>query len=192
MTMTTIGSIQRDNRFLLPAVPWQTYIALREQYGYLIGRLIDVWTEELKIDVQSCRTVTFKREDIQRGLEPDNCYYISHELTVRDKVELDLSVDPPPDLAIEIDLGSSVTDKMALYAAFNVPEVWLYDGNILQVYILDDDGKYLSSQSSGSFPQLPPAEIETVLRRMGTASDTELVRAFRDWVRKTILPHSKT
>jgi len=95
-------------------------------------------------------------------------------------------------LAIEIDLGSSVTDKMALYAAFNVPEVWLYDGNILQVYILDADGKYLSSQSSGSFPQLPPAEIETVLRRMGTASDTELVRAFRDWVRKTILPHSKT
>src|SRR3989304_806860 len=160
MTMTTIGSIQRDNRFLLPAVPWQAYIALREQsenehvrmiydrgvlemmtpskrheqYGYLIGRLIDVWTEELKIDVQSCRTVTFKREDIQRGLEPDNCYYIAHELTVRDKVELDLSVDPPPDLAIEIDLGSSVTDKMALYAAFNVPEVWLYDGTLNAAY----------------------------------------------------------
>jgi len=153
-----------------------------EQFGYLIGRLIDVWTEELGIDVQSCRTVTFKREDIQRGLEPDNCYYIAHELTVRNKEELDLSVDPPPDLAVEIDLGASMTDKMSIYAAFKVPEVWLYDGRKLVFYLFDAQGKYLASPSSISFPQLPPAEIEKVLHQMGSASETTLVRAFREWV----------
>ncbi len=157
-----------------------------EQFGYMIGRLIDVWTEELGIDVQSCRTVTFKREDIRSGLEPDNCYYIAHELSVRNKSELDLSADPPPDLAVEIDLGASMTDKMPIYAAFKVPEVWRYDGQKLVFYILDAEGKYLSSRSSLNFPQLSPTEIENVLQNIGSASETTLVRSFRKWVRTKI------
>ena len=207
--MTIVDSIQTNRRFLLPGVPWQTYLALREQsenqrvrmtydrgvlemmtpskrheqFGYMIGRLIDVWTEELGIDVQSCRTVTFNREDIRRGLEPDNCYYIAHELLARNKTELDLSADPPPDLAVEIDLGSSVTDKMPIYAAFKVPEVWRYDGQKLIFYTLDAEGKYFSSRSSFNFPQLSPTDIENVLQNLGSASETTLVRAFRKWVR---------
>lgn len=212
--MITVESSQAEQRFLVPGVSWQTYLALREQsenehvrmtydrgvlemmtpskrheqFGYLIGRLIDAWTEELGIDVQSCRTVTFKREDIQRGLEPDNCYYIAHELTVRNKTDLDLSVDPPPDLAVEIDLGPSMTDKMVLYAAFKVPEVWRYDGQTLTIHVLDAEGKYFSSPSSTIFPQLPLAEIEKVLQAVGSTSDTALVRSFRNWVRKKISP----
>jgi Uma2 family endonuclease len=207
--MTTVEAVHREQRFLLPGVPWQTYLALRaqsenehvrmtydrgvlemmtpskrhEQFGYLIGRLIDVWTEELGIDVQSCRTVTFKREDLQRGLEPDNCYYIANEPAVRNRGELDLASDPPPDLAVEIDLGSSATDKMSLYAAFKVPEVWLYDGEKLRFYVLDANDSYISSQSSRSLPKLSPAEIENVLNQLGSASETTLVRAFRKWVR---------
>jgi Uma2 family endonuclease len=215
--MTLAESIYKEQRFLLPGVAWQTYLALREQsenehvrmtydqgvlemmtpskrheqFGYLIGRLIDVWTEELEIDVQSCRTVTFKREDLQRGLEPDNCYYIAHEPLVRDKAELDLSTDPPPDLAVEIDLGALITDKMPLYAAFKVPEVWRYDGQKLTVHVLNPEGKYVSSQFSVNFPQLPPAEIARVLQKVGSTSDTGLVRSFRKWVRTKILPDSK-
>ncbi|MGD0519446.1 MAG: Uma2 family endonuclease, partial [Thermoguttaceae bacterium] len=162
-----------------------------EQFGYMIGRLIDAWTEELGIDVQSCRTMTFKREDIQRGLEPDNCYYIAHESLIRNKAELDLTTDPSPDLAVEIDLGSSMTDKMAIYAAFKVPEVWHYDGHSLQFLILDVSETYISSQTSHSFPQLPPAEIEKVLNQLGKASDTTLVRTFRKLVRAKIPPEIK-
>lgn len=215
--MAIAESIYKEQRFLLPGVAWQTYLALREQsenehvrmtydrgvlemmtpskrheqFGYLIGRLIDIWTEELEIDVQSCRTVTFRREDLQRSLEPDNCYYIAHEPLVRDKAELDLSTDPPPDLAVEIDLGASITDKMPLYAAFKVPEVWRYDGQKLQFYVLDTQGNYLASQFSYNFPQLPQAEIEKVLQKVGSTSDTALVRSFRKWVRTKILSDSK-
>jgi Uma2 family endonuclease len=215
--MATLVSIQGEQRFLLPEVPWQTYLSLREQpenehvrmtydrgvlemmtpskrheqFGYIIGRLIDAWTEELGIDVQSCRTMTFKREDIQSGLEPDNCYYIAHESLVRNKAELDMSADPPPDLAVEVDLGSSMTDKMSLYAAFKVPEVWLYDGCTLQFFVLDSQAKYVTAQSSLSFPQLTPADIEKVLHRIGSASETALVRSFRNWIVKEILPALK-
>ena len=94
----------------------------------LIGLLLHAWTLERDIDIQSCRTVTFKREDLQRGLEPDNCYYVANEARVRSKTELDLTLDPPPDLAIEIDLGGGRMRKLAIYAAFGVPEVWWFDG----------------------------------------------------------------
>jgi Uma2 family endonuclease len=154
-----------------------------EHFGYFLGRLIDVWTEERNIDVQSCRTMTFKREDLQRGLEPDNCYYIAHESAIRNKDELDFTVDPPPDLAIEIDLGGSAMDKLEIYAAFRVPEVWRWDGKKLMVNVLTTRGTYRKSDRSKAFPFLPVAEFAGFLAPT-KLSEMKLLRSFRVWVRK--------
>ena len=206
--MATVENVQAEQQFVLHGISWQTYLALREspenehvrmtyeggelkmmspsktheQYACLIGRLVEAWTEEMGIDIQSCRTVTFKREDLERGLEPDNCYYVANERLARSKRELDLAVDPPPDLAIEIDLGGEMKGKLPMYAAFGVPEVWTFDGRTLQVYVLGADGHYEQRTSSKTFPGLPPAEIEGVLHKLGTASETALVRSFRQWI----------
>jgi Uma2 family endonuclease len=208
--MSTVEYPQPEQRFMLHGISWQTYRELRdaeenehvrmtyhggdlemmspskthEQYAHLISRLVDVWTEELDIDIQSCRTVTFSREDLQRGLEPDNCYYVANEPLVRNHLELDLTVDPPPDLAVEIDLRGGRGSKLAIYAAFGVPEVWCFDGRSLRVFVLAADGQYEQQPASATFPALPPAEIERVLARLGTASETALVKSFREWVRK--------
>jgi len=215
--MATAEHICLERRFLLHGVPWQAYVTLRdlpenehvrmtydrgvlemmspskfhEQMACLISRLIDAWTEECEVDIQSCGAVTFQREDLEQGLEPDKCYYVAHEPLVRNKRELDLAIDPPPDLAVEVDLGTGAIDKLVMYAGFRVPEVWRYDGQTLQVYLLGPEGRYVRSASSASFPQLPPAEIERVLRQLGTASETALVRSFRHWVRTTIRPESQ-
>jgi Uma2 family endonuclease len=196
-----------ESRLLLHAVDWRTYTALREpgsnnhvrmtydrgdlemmspsrlheRLSYLIGRLIDIWTEVRGIDIGACRTMTFKRDDLERGLEPDNCYYVAHERVIREKVQVDLAVDPPPDLAIEIELTPAAVDRLSLYSAFGVPELWRFDGQTLYVYILGKDGCYQPCRYSACFPQLPPAEIERVLAQLGTASETTLVRAFRQW-----------
>src|SRR4029079_3790617 len=95
-----------------------------ERLGYLIGRCIDAWTEEFQIPIRSCRSTTFRREDLDRGLEPDNCYYIAHEASMRGKDEVDLTIDPAPDLAVEVDVHSSSLDRMSIYAALGVSEVW--------------------------------------------------------------------
>jgi Uma2 family endonuclease len=150
-----------------------------EHFGYFLGRLIDVWTEERNIDVQSCRTMTFRREDLQCGFEPDNCYYIAHEAAIRNKDELDLSFDPPPDLAVEIDLSGSALDNLEIYAAFRVPEVWRYDGENLFIHLLGADGKYEASPNCNCLPGLPIREIEDLMQKLGSASDTELIRQFR-------------
>ena len=206
--MATVESMGVERRFQLHGVPWKMYLELRdspenehvrmtynhgeleitspskthEQYAELIGRLLQVWTLERNIDIQSCRTVTFKREDIQHGLEPDNCYYVANEALVRSNSELDLSTDPPPDLAIEIDLCGGGMQKLNVYASFGVPEVWWFDGRRLCLFALSENGQYQECPSSVSFPNLPPAEIEKVLAKLGTASETALVRSFRQWV----------
>ena len=51
--------------------------------------------------------MTCDRQDLARGLEPDQCYYIQNEGKVWGKDHIDLQIDPPPDLAIEIDITSS-------------------------------------------------------------------------------------
>jgi Uma2 family endonuclease len=207
--MSIAEPLRFDRCFSLQGISWRTYLELRdssenlhvrmtyhrgnlemmapskrhEHFGYFLGRLIDVWTEERNIDVQSCRTMTFKREDLQCGLEPDNCYYIAHEAAIRNKDEIDFTVDPPPDLAVEIDLGGGSLDKLEIYAAFRVPEVWRYDGENLYVHIFDAAGKYEDSAECRCLPGLPILEIEKLMLKLGSASDTELARRFRKSVK---------
>jgi len=129
------------------------------------------------------KSITFQRDDLQTGLEADNCYYVAHEPEARGKKQLDLTTDPPPDLAIEIDLSSSSFDKLDLYAEFAVPEVWRYDGELLEIYHLGPDRRYVLSSTSRCFPDLPLDKVAEVLRQVSSVPETKLVRSFRDWVR---------
>lgn len=79
--------------------------------------------EELAIEVKSAGSTTLKRKIVNRRIEPDNCYYIQNEPAVKGRQELDLESDPPPDLAIEIDITSSSVDKLGIYSALGVPEL---------------------------------------------------------------------
>ena len=167
--------------------------ALHEHWSDLIGRLIGVWTLELSIDIMSCGSMTVSRKDLQKGFEPDKCYYVEHEPQMRRslprtaRAELDFKVDPPPDLAIEVDVSRSSVGKRKLYAAFGVPEVWRYDGQRLEVLTLGPEQGYLPSAKSLCFPGIPLDEMTRILGRMNTESETVLVRSFRDHVRREIV-----
>ena len=87
----------------------------------IIGRMIEALTEELNIPIASLGSTTFRRRDLAKGLEPDECYYIQHEAQVRNKKRLNLRSDPPPDLVIEIDISHRDLDRESIYAAMGVP-----------------------------------------------------------------------
>ena len=130
------------------------------------------------------RDMTCKREDIEKGFEPDNCFYVQNEPRMRQKLEIDLTVDPPPDLAIEIEVSRSAMQKItSIYAAFGVPEVWRFDGNKLQAYELIDGG-YQPRESSLEFPQLPLEKVEELARQVGQVRELTLIGGFRRWVRE--------
>lgn len=156
-----------------------------ERPAYFLGRLIDVLTEELRIPCEPGRSVTLRRRRKSRGLEPDNCYWIANAPRLAGKTRLDLRVDPPPDLAIEVDITHGSLDRMGIYAALGVPEVWRVTSAGLSFNMLAT-GVYELGARSHSFPQVASDDLMRFLVRLGQTDSTALIAEFRVWVRQAL------
>jgi Uma2 family endonuclease len=159
-----------------------------EQAAQLLGLFIPKLAEALEVDYEPLGMTTWRRPDLEKGLESDQCYYIRNAAVVRLRDELDLERDPPPDLAVEVDITSSSLDRMAIYAELRVPEVWRYDGQRLTIYQLQPNGRYRARPTSLSFPGLRPADVERFLERGLTTPKLQWSREIRDWVRNELVP----
>lgn len=155
-----------------------------ERSKHLLGLLIVTLAEELRMNIAGFGSMTFKRRRKQRGLEPDECYWIEHESLMRDKDTFDWESDPVPDLLLEIDDTSSSVNRLAIYEALRVTEVWRWDGQVLRVYLLGSDGKYQVVERSRAFPFLRAADLIPFLKMAATAGEIGMLHAFRDWVRQ--------
>ena len=149
------------------------------------GNFIIALAEELGIEVRSAGSTTLKRKISKRGIEPDTCYYIQNELAIRGKQTLDLENDPPPDLAIEIDITSSSVNKLGIYSALGVTELWRYDGQNLKFYQLIE-GQYVECKFSIAFPLVSVSEISRFIEQSKSMGEIALLISFRAWVREKI------
>ncbi|MGJ5632488.1 Uma2 family endonuclease [Nostoc sp. CALU 1950] len=149
------------------------------------GNFIIALAEELGIEVRSAGSTTLKRKISKRGIEPDTCYYIQNELAIRGKQTLDLENDPPPDLAIEIDITSSSVNKLGIYSALGVTELWRYDGQDLKFYQLIE-GQYVECKFSIAFPIVSVSEISRFIEQSKTSGEIALLKSFRGWVGEKI------
>ncbi len=189
---------------LLDQVSWQTYCDLRaapenrhvrmtfdqgrlflmspsrahERIAELIGQLVIIWTEIYNIPRLSGGSPTMKSELLKRGLEPDKCYYIQHEASARLSDHYDAQTDPPPDLAIEVDVTSLSTVRMPVYANLAVPEIWRWYGDQIEVYHLVA-GRYQLSNQSICLPGFPFEKALAVLYNRCDSDETSLMVAFR-------------
>ena len=152
----------------------------------LMGRLVEIFTLESGISIPSAGSTTLKSQLKERGIEPDESYYVQNEPAIRLKDDFDITIDPPPDLAIEIDISSSSIDKLGVYAAFGVPEVWTYDEGV-KIFVLGSGAQYAASAHSLALPRLTPQILNQFLTRRSTLGEAALVEEFRDWVRSDIL-----
>ena len=153
-----------------------------EQAKVVIANLLTILLDELDMDWEPLGSTTFRRKDMQAGIEPDDCFYIQNHALMIGRDRIDLSVDPPPDLAIEIDVTS--TTQLSAYEALQVPEIWRYEKRQLQINVLQE-GKYMESQSSPTFPNFPVIEGISQLREMSrTAGTRPALKAFRQWVKE--------
>ena len=161
-----------------------------EIFKTILGRFIEQLTLELDIPIKSLGSTTIARKELKRGLEPDECYYIGRESLVRGKMEFNFKKDPPPDLAVEVDVTRSSVSRQRVYASLGVPEMWRYDGE-LHVLLLQANGQYVERDRSLSFPFLPMAQVEAFIHQISELDENTLIRNFRDWVRKDVLPKYK-
>ena len=157
--------------------------AEHEWYHKLLGRMVEVFTMDTNIPIRSTATTTLKSQLKERGLEADESYYIANESLVRGRVDLDLRRDPPPDLAIEVEISRSSVNKLAIYGDLGVPEVWFYDGDSLRMCMLKSDGSYETKSSSSLLPQLTTEILEGFLARRHESDETTWIRAFHEWAR---------
>jgi Uma2 family endonuclease len=207
--------LEPRQRFVLGNLGWKSYEliveALNEQHvrstydrGDLelmsplpIHEAIKVWFRdllmalalELPLSFKSMAQTTFRRRDQDRGLEPDDCYYFGSMSRVVDWNTLNLDRDPPPDLALEVDITRSCLDRMGVYAGIGVPEVWRFDGEAWHIHLLGEDSTYWESSSGAVIPYLPIEEIMPLMQQtlhMGT--DRERLLQLMHWARERALP----
>lgn len=157
-----------------------------ERYKKLLTRFVETLTEELDIAIAGGGSTTFKRQDLERGLEPDECFYIEHEPNVRGKQALDLAQDPPPDLAIEVDISHSSIDRMEIYARLGVPEVWRWEQDQLQFWQLQE-GQYSPVNISPTLPQISATTLMEFMALLSTVDETSIIRRFRAWVQENLI-----
>jgi len=154
--------------------------------GFL-GRVVVTATEELQLCVMGGGSTTFRRRRRRRGLEPDQCFWIANELRVRGKKRIDLRIDPPPDLGIEVDVTRTSMDRMGIYTALGVPEVWrLEDFHKLSFHVLMPDGSYQEATQSLAFPMLTPADLMPFLAMRDQMDENAVVRQFLMWFRQRL------
>lgn len=203
--------IEAEQRLVLDGVTWDQYVAiadalpdraglrvtfdgetielmtksaLHEWFKEMLGRLIPIVALEWNIAIRSGGEMTFRRRRLSRGLEPDQCYWIAHEREMRGRRMWEPEADPPPDLAVEIDVAHSSVNREAIYARLRVPELWRFDGESLRVLLLTKSGKYRESESSRAFPDLPVPELVPFLLPDEQRDETTMLREFMEWVRR--------
>lgn len=204
-----VTSATAEQRTVLQNISWETFESLLRETGedrgsrfaYECGileimtplyehenpkvqfdRFIFALAEELEIEIKSAGSITLKRRVVNRGIEPDNCYYLQSESAVRGRQELDLEIDLPPDLAIEIDITNSSINKFGIYSALGVPELWRYNGQDLKFYQLTE-GQYVECEFSCAFPLVAVNVMSGFIEQSKTIGEIALLKIFRTWVR---------
>lgn len=159
--------------------PGQKHEAIKGVMGILGEALM----RRKKLKFKKAGSTTFRRQDLDCGLEPDECYWIAHVLEVLGVKQWDPLVHPPPDLAIEVDVSSSSIDRMGIYASLGVPEVWRYRRNdTVSVHVLSGNAYHCVEQSP-IFPQLSISTFADFARRGELEATSDILDDFEIWLR---------
>jgi|SRR5579884_32574 len=164
-------------------------LPIHEIYKRCLGLLLAVLDSELKIAIKGLASTTFRRRDLDRGLEPDECFYVGKLDRIHDWGNVDLSIDPPPDLALEVDVTRSCLNRLEIYAALGVPEVWRFDGESWQIHCLNVSRTYEERPQSNVLPFVDLAEVTPFLELTAAGtSDGELMDRLHQWVKDRVRP----
>jgi len=144
--------------------------------------LINILTEEFQINARSLGSTTYLKDDIEKGFEPDSCFYFENEERIRGVKRLDMSVHPAPDLIIEVDITSLSTFRQHIFARFGVPEIWRFDGGQIEILKLEN-GKYVPIENSLALPLVTPEKLTEFIKGSQNLSRLEWIGKVRDWAK---------
>jgi Uma2 family endonuclease len=159
-------------------------LGLHETINCILERIIITLTEELNLSIRGFGSTTLNREDLGVGVEPDCCFYIQNSDRIRGR-EINLEIDLPPDLVVEVDITSPSSRRFPIYRDLGVPEIWRYSSSGIGIYKLQEN-EYLESEFSLSFPMVSHKILDQFLQQTESIDDNKLIREFRVWLRQQI------
>jgi Uma2 family endonuclease len=147
-----------------------------ERPNRIIAYIVTAMLDYQNRDWEDFGSTTFKKSP-EVGLEPDSCFYIKNATQVRPNLRMNMSIDPPPDLAIESDVTSKTTLKA--YAILGVSEVWIYENDQLKIFVLQKQG-YSETLNSLIFPDFNLVEmIPNLIKQAFQIGTSQMLREFR-------------
>lgn len=155
-----------------------------DAYAEMLALLVRTCAQSLKLPHKGAGSTTFRRRLADAGLEPDRCFYLQNVRRIRGKRTIDLETDPPPDLAIEVEIGRRLAERVQAYEALGVQELWRCDRRRLRVFVLGADGRYEESDRSAAFPTLPPDQVHRFLEMGWGMDEVEWVAAIQKWIKQ--------
>jgi len=196
-------------KVVLENISWQTYQAMLSEMGEhrlsrlmydegtleikmpsklheIINRLLELiitaLVEELGLSIKGYGSITLDREDLQKGIEPDSCFYIQNAYRLKG-LDPEIPEDLPPDLAVEVDITSSSTRRMGIYKRLGVPEVWRYTKKGITISRLENE-EYVECEFSTIFQMISPEILAEFLQHRQTTDDIGVMRFVRAWIRE--------
>jgi Uma2 family endonuclease len=155
-----------------------------ESDGRFLAALVPELADAFGLPLRHGGSVTVRRKAALKGIEPDTCFWLPNAPRLAGVKRLDLTVHPPPDLAIEVDVTSDTLDKHGIYAGLGIPELWRLDGDDLRFHQLGAGAGYTEVPTSPTFPGITPADLMRYVTDARVAADQGAVtRAFREWLR---------
>lgn len=211
-------AIATEDRVVLPHVSWETYESLladdeernvprltydqgvlemmspslrHDQESHKLSLVVEIVAAALGIQIIGVGSTTFRRKDLQRGFEPDAGFYVQNEARMRGRDELDPNVDPPYDVVFEMEVSRSALNKLALFAALGVPEVWRGNRGRVTILLLEGDG-YRESLVSRALPVLTADVLTRFLSESRTQLSADWFNAVSAWARAQRPPNLPT
>jgi Uma2 family endonuclease len=177
LTERTRARFTYDNGVLEITMPLEGH----ERSARLIELFVRVLVVELGMKIKTMGSTTLDREDLLKSAEPDNGYYIQNYALVANH-EINLNVDPAPDLVVEVDITNTDLNKNSLYASMGVPEFWRFNGREWKILQLTD-GVYVECDRSPTFPLIEKNDLYQFLER-ALLDEVSAEIDFRQWVRQ--------
>lgn len=158
---------------------------LHENLSRFIHNLVTLASIQLNLQAVATGSMTLVSHKVRKGAEPDESYYIQNAHLASFKSKLfDDKTDTPPDLVVEIDESHKSDEKFEIYAAFGIKEFWLYDEEVLRIFVLSKTGEYLIEEKSPALPILSAEILTKFLKRSQNEDQIKVLKDFQNWLQE--------
>jgi Uma2 family endonuclease len=163
-----------------------------EHLKILLSLFVDLVSFGLKINCQNLGSTTWKRPELERGIEADACYFFDTKKLETIRVALSLRSNnladiPNPDLSIEVDISPSKIDRPGIYRSLQVTEVWRFRDALISIDQINAEGSYVTAETS-KFLYVRPDEVTRWVVREDASDRLAWKERLAQWVQDELRP----